>query len=733
MKSILAQSKNINIIKNSSSGGMFAELARYVLSQGGVVFGCAMEKAEQGFDVKHIYIENEKDLYKLQGSKYVQSKLGNTIKEAKEFLDEGRFVLFSGTPCQIAGLKAYLKQDYDNLLTVDLSCEGTPPLKIFNDYIKYLEKNIVHSKIVDFKFRSKKHFGWSTSGFIAKFEHNGKIKEKILPQNLSSYFTYFLNGIILQERCFNCQYTGLNRVSDITIADAWGIEKEYSSLLKTTFDKNKGISLILLNTQKGQKIYNKIYQHIISYVIDIKKLRKYNHPLRHPSIKQINRNNYLLKYNNDGYEGLEKLFRRNLGFKYYYYQIKNFTPKWIKSIIKFCLFKNKKTDCLLMTWYHNRNYGSILTAWALQKTLLNLGYNCKSIHHSNFLGYSKQFKSHYNLTKRCITQKDFKDLNKLSETFILGSDNLINLSSNTLEKVTQNLFNYTNYNKKRIIISGSFGSWDGTTENQKEHDYIKYLLDRFDYISTREEHGKQVFENVFDVKADWLNDPVFYLEKQDFIDLTKDIKQDYSNNIMQYILYPTEKTQEIVNYFKQKMGLETIKFDGNENVRYLSHNKNKYVENWLAAIINSKLIITDSFHCVAFALIFNKTFVCIKNTHATVRFTSLFKRLGIDIPLIESVEDLKNAIFDYDKKQVNQALDDIRNYALEKIEKAMLSPKKEYEENTEMEKYNEHFLNNCTPWYKKNKLFYLGIIVPVVIPIKRLVADIKNEYNRKNK
>ena len=137
-KYFIVQSNTKAICAKSSSGGMFAELAKYVLSQNGVVFGCAMERVQDGFEVKHIYIEAENDLYKLQGSKYVQSNLGNTIKQAKEFLDCGRLVLFSGTPCQIAWLKAFLKRDYENLITVDLSCTGTPSLKIFNDYIKFL-------------------------------------------------------------------------------------------------------------------------------------------------------------------------------------------------------------------------------------------------------------------------------------------------------------------------------------------------------------------------------------------------------------------------------------------------------------------------------------------------------------------------------------------------------------------------------------------------------------------
>lgn len=732
-KAIIAQSKNYSISRKSSSGGMFAELARYILSKGGVVFGCTMERIEDGFDVKHIYIENEEDLYKLQGSKYVQSNLKNTIKEAKEFLDKGRIVLYSGTPCQIAGLKAYLKQDYDNLLTVDLSCEGTPSLKIFNDYIKYLEKYVIKHKIIDFKFRSKKHFGWSTSGFIAVYEHDNKIAEKILPQNLSSYFTFFLNGTILQERCFNCNFTGLNRMGDVTIADAWGVDKEYTELLKTKFDKNKGISLVLMNSKKGENAIETIHKNIVINSVDVKKLRKYNHPLRHPSIKAANRNKYLSEYNLNGYKGVENLFRADLGVRYYYYLLKNHTPNFIKTIIKLFMPRNKKTDCLLMTYFCLNNYGSILTAYALKKAISNMGFNCKLIINASLNYFVNKNKKNYSLTKRCVNKSDYINLNKLSEIFVLGSDNLINLDTNGINEVAQNLFNYTFKCKKRIMISGSIGSWDGKTKNQEEHDYIKYLLDRFDYVSTREEHGKQVFENIFNVKADWINDPVFYLEKQDYIDLTKSVKQDYTNNIMEYILYPTKNTQNIVEYYKNEMNLNVVKFDGNENVRHFSRHKNKSIENWLSAIINSDLIITDSFHCAAFALIFNKPFVCIKNTRNTVRFTSLFKKLGINIPFIESVEDIETANLNYDKERVNKSLCDIREYALDKIEKALLAPKKEYIENSEMEKYNKNFIVRTIPWYKKNKLFYIGVIIPFVIPIKKLMADMKNECKKNNK
>ena len=131
---------------------------------------------------------------------------------------------------------------------------------------------------------------------------------------------------------------------------------------------------------------------------------------------------------------------------------------------------------------------------------------------------------------------------------------------------------------------------------------------------------------------------------------------------------------------------------------------------------------------VAFSLIFNKPFVCIKNTHATVRFTSLFKRLGIDIPLIESIEDLESVSLDYDKNQVNDQLSNIREFALSKIEEALLKPKvltkEEIEQEEKFQKLNQKFIKTLTPWYKKNKLFYYGIIIPFVIPFLMLKREL---------
>lgn len=720
LKAYAVSSKNTELSQKSSSGGMFAELAKFVLSKNGVVFGCAMERVEDGFDVKHIYIEDENDLYKLQGSKYVQSRIGNTIKEAKEFLDQGRFVLYSGTPCQIAGLKAYLKQDYENLLTVDLSCTGTPSLEIFNSFIKFLEKNF-KQKIIKFEFRNKERMGWSCGNALITFE-NGK--QKILYNNVTSYLYLFINKKLQNKNCQECKYTGVKRISDITVADAWGVEKEYTDV-KNKFNINNGISLVIVNTNKAEKIIKQLSENnIIIERVDVNRLRKYNNPLT-TSQNNIFDNTYLAEYKILGYEGIENLYKQKLGKKYYYHILKNHTPRFIKNIIKLLL--PQKVDCLLMTAHGWSNYGSMLAAYSLQKAITKLGYSVKLINYTISVGVFKKFaQRHFKLTKLCVNKKDFYNLNKLSDSFILGSDNLINLNTSSFPFVARNLLNFTTYAKKRLMISGSIGAWDGSTQDKQEHNYIKYLLDRFDYISTREEHGKQVFEKEYNVQADWINDPVFYLKKDDFIELTKNITENYSNKIMQYVLYPTNETDKIIEYSKRKMGLDTIKFDGNDNVKYFLNSKNKSVENWLKAILDSKLVITDSFHCVAFCLIFNKDFVCIKNIHATVRFLSLFKRLGIQIPLIETVKDLQSADLSYNKDVVNKSLNDIREFALAKIQEYLLKLNKIIIPNPAMEEYNKNFIKNNEVWYKRNRLFYFGIIVPFVIPIKRLWNDIKN-------
>ena len=165
-----AISKNRNQAKNSASGGIFAAIAQYVINNNGIVYGAAFDDS---WNVKHIGIEHIEDLIKLQGSKYTQSNTDTTFIEVKKMLALGKQVLYSGTPCQIAGLKKYLGKDYTNLITIDIICHGVPSNKMFKDYLSYLEaKN--NAKIQNFKFRDKKT-GWGINGSVVFLKQNKKV------------------------------------------------------------------------------------------------------------------------------------------------------------------------------------------------------------------------------------------------------------------------------------------------------------------------------------------------------------------------------------------------------------------------------------------------------------------------------------------------------------------------------------------------------------------------------
>lgn len=729
-KTLALQSQDINISQKSSSGGTFAQIAKYILSKNGIVFGCTMEKIPEGFDVKHIYIDDEKDLYKLQGSKYVQSNIKNTYKEAKQFLDQNRLVLFSGTPCQIAGLKAFLQnKDYNNLITVDLSCTGTPSQKLFNDYIKFLENNN-KKQIINFEFRNKIKMGWSCGNALITFENK---KQKII-YNSSSYLNLFINGGIHRESCYNCQFTGLNRISDITIADCWGIELEYPNLLKQnggTLDKDKGISLVLINTNKGEEILGKIKENLIIENIDITKLKKYNGPLRRPIKLNDTSKQYLTIYEKFGYEAMDKIFKKNLGWKYYYYTIKEHTPQFIKNIIKLFMRKpTNKVDCLLLTWFAGINYGSILTAYALKESIKKLGFSVKYINNGIPIGYAKDFNKKYaETTDLCLRNKDFEDLNKLSNTFIVGADNQLDFNC-VKEKMYQNLLDFADSCSKKMIISGSFGTWKWE-EKSEVMQSLELLFKRFDFISTREDVSKQKLKEKFNIDAEWFMDPVFFLEKQDYEKLIENTKtNDYQNSIMSYVLYPNKETKNTIKYIQKKYNLDINYFYGNELAMSIKNSPNISVENWLKSIRDSKFIITDSFHCVAFAIIFNRPVICLKNKCDTTRFSSIFKKLNINIPIYKTFQDFLNNfdnIQNINFEKINQNIEMNKTQILTKIKEELYKekqPKKEIE-NQFLKLKEKYYKLHPDLFYKRNRFFYLFFIHPFIVPIVNIIKKEK--------
>ena len=238
------KNKDDVIRKASQSGGAFWPFCEYVFRKKGIVYGCILDSS--CYEAIHIRTTSLEEAKTLHGSKYIQSNLGITFNLVKQDLNDGLLVLFSGTPCQVAGLKAFLRRSYENLITVDLVCyEVSSPL-IWREYIEKLEKDY-NGKCIHACFRDKK-YGWhSHFETIEIKKDNGKnirIKDK-------SFARIFGARVTTRESCFSCQFKSIYRVGDFTIGDCWGIEKTYDD-----FSDVLGVSLLLINNQHFPELKN---------------------------------------------------------------------------------------------------------------------------------------------------------------------------------------------------------------------------------------------------------------------------------------------------------------------------------------------------------------------------------------------------------------------------------------------------------------------------------------------
>lgn len=242
--------KDDEVRKQSSSGGIFSAIAEWILQQKGVVFGAAFD---ENFEVHHIAVETKEELIKLRGSKYVQSRLENTFLEAKEYLEKKRKVLFTGTACQIAGLKNYLSAEYENLYTVDVLCHGAPSPKIWRMYLDD-KKEQYQASINKVEFRNKDD-GWKNYFINIAFSN----MERFYTHYYKDKFTrMFLDNLDLRPSCYSCVYKELPRISDITIGDSWGVENYMPDM-----DDDKGTSVILVHSSNGEKIFQEIRKNLI--------------------------------------------------------------------------------------------------------------------------------------------------------------------------------------------------------------------------------------------------------------------------------------------------------------------------------------------------------------------------------------------------------------------------------------------------------------------------------------
>lgn len=292
---------NTDLYKKSASGGAFSLIASKFLADGGLVVGSVEELNDDTIDCKHIMSEEYSELERMYGSKYVQSRSFETFDDIKMALKDGKKVLFSGTPCQVAAIKKIVSND-ENLYTIDLICHGTPPVKLFQDFIRLLGKKL-HSKITYFSFRDKaagRNFKASVVTEKRKFNFS---------HGILSYYKLFLDGIIYRENCYSCPYARKERVSDITVGDFWGIEKFYPK------DKiqDKFWSCILVNSLKGHELIKKYGDDFELIESDFEKVACMNEQLHSPYKRPEQRDLYIKEYIHNGYKGVEKCYTKNMG------------------------------------------------------------------------------------------------------------------------------------------------------------------------------------------------------------------------------------------------------------------------------------------------------------------------------------------------------------------------------------------------------------------------------------
>ena len=631
----------------SSSGGVFRVLAERVLKNKGVVCGAKFD--QDNITLRHSIISDLNKLSELQTSKYVQSQLDHTFEDIKRYLASGAQVLFTGCPCQVAGLKSYLGSDYDNLTTIDLVCHGAPSSKT----LKKFADGISEQPITSISFRDKSVHGWTPSMSITFADG----KKYYKPSWECSYYKAFLSGLSCRVSCGDCQFNKIPRQGDFTLGDFWGIGDT-----RPDYDDHKGTSLVLINNEKAEKIWGEIRDLFKKTdVMDVKLAKPKNWNVFGSSRTHNERKRFFKLLKNHTFdEAVSRAFKR-----------------WF--------------DVGIVGWWYGKNYGSALTSYALHHVVEDLGYDTIML---EWPYKSKPFpkipdndvrriaKEHY----ECSIQRTFDeypDLNNHVETFLVGSDQLWNYYDSRQVGFHYYL-DFVRPYRRKISYATSFGHpvYHAPPEVIRIE---SMLLKDFDNISVREDDGVRICKEIFSVDAQRVVDPVFLCPVDSYKKIMAEppIKGDF---IFAYVLTPTHDIgrwlketslkenkplvtildrQTEVQTNKEKLGIDDV-FEGAQ------------LQDWLSCIYHASIVITDSYHGLCFSLIFNKPVICIINkSRGSSRFHTIAKLFGVHDVIIENIgdADISNA-YSINYAEVSQKIEEEAERSRNWLKEALSAPRK---------------------------------------------------------
>lgn len=668
----------------SSSGGMFTLLANYILDKGGYVCGAAFD---DDWNVHHIIIDNKEDLSKLRGSKYVQSDTENCYKEIKKLLDADKYVLFSGCPCQVAGLYTFLGKDYEKLLSVDILCHGAPSQGVWK---KYLAENFQDKKILNINFRDKSEIGWSCSDCTITLSNN----EKIVSNN---YTKLFHDSIIIRQSCEECQYSKLPRIADITLGDFWGISNYNKDL-----NDGKGTSFVLLNSSKGKNIFKSIN-------VKSKKIKLKN-----------DYNNGNLRFNSKLNKNRERFFK--LSEKYPF----NYCSETVK---------NDKYDVCYISIFYALNYGSALVSYAIHKLITNLGYTVLTLNKPDYVwkghpttnSVSGEFAAkHYNISRCYRDLNELKELNNKCNTFIVGSDQIFH----PFLKVEHAYLEFVDLSKNKIAFGTSFGE-DKYNKSLPETKKDNYLLNRFNHIALREK-TENLCNNIFNLpNAIEIIDPTLLISKTNWNILCQNVYLEEAQKpyLLAYILDNTFEKTDAIKYTANKLGLNIIYIpELNKNYRNecgLEPTRDEYsIEEFLYLYKNATFVMTDSYHGTMFATNYNKPFISVINTRRGAVRYKIIDTLKIKERVVAKPEDIyipeNEYLFgSFNFTETNNIIEEKREFAINWLKNAIENnTSKKY---SVQEEYSDYITREQSQWILK---------LEKNLKIVYNAANIKHKYYR---
>lgn len=594
---------------NSSSGGVFTVVARWILDHDGVVCGATMG---EDYYVKHICIQKHEDLPKLQKSKYVQSDIGYVYREMETYLKKGRYVLFTGCPCQVAAVKKIFKDKYERLFCADILCHGVPSPQMWQDYLK---ENFNLQDVEKIEFRNKKN-GWRCDQLYVKYVDGS---ERFIPRPESAFADGFLSNITLRESCAECEFCNVQRTGDISMGDFWGIANYEPSL-----HSPKGTSGLLINNAKGKALIDAVKAEFSTFTeMPLENFANHNRTKpRCPRNRNIQR--FLQMYPQDSFT--KAVFQTKRGLY----------------------------DIGLVGTHLFTNYGSQLVQWALYKVLTDMGYSTLMIERPKNARSPRKSKEPklfqnnpyppYAIAEEYNSITDMKRLNNICDIFVTGSDQIFNHNG----YIGYNRFmvqNFVSDNKPKIAYAASWGHahiWGSEYDRAEQ----AYFMQKFDYFSVREDSAVDLCRNEYGMQdVTWVLDPVLLCKQADYDKLidaaTVEIpKEKY---LFSYLIKPSDEIIETIEAYAQAHGLKIVSAV-DAGSRWKSAVKS--IEELMAYIKHSELVVTDSFHGTCLSIIFNKQFsLIVKKLTGPQRFYSILNACGISQDIITyNCQDLEKRL-----------------------------------------------------------------------------------------